>query len=237
MAVSPSTSSCAWGSASELVRQLRLMSIALCALLAAVPAASFAQGAGAMDGPPRIELRLPAGTQGLQVAVRGVLGERRFDELMRNGFPTRLHVRAELWTVGRWFDELVDRREWDVIVSYDVLDRTYEVLRITVDRTTSLGVYARLADARAAAELAHAPAIAAPQRGRKNYYNVQVDVQTIAMSDLDEVQRWLRGEARPAVQGRRNPGTALTRGIRTLVSRLLGGEVRHLEERSVVFDG
>lgn len=215
------------------MRALRLFLVALCALFVPFDT-SDAQRAG---GPPRIELRLPSGNQGLQVAVRGVLSDSRFDELMRNGFPTRLHVRAELWTIGRWFDELVDRREWDIIVSYDVLDRTYEVLRITTERTVSLGVYARLADARAAAELAHAPAIASPVSGRKNYYNVQVDVQTIAMSDLDEVQRWLRGEASPAVQGRRNPGTALTRGVRTLISRLLGGEVRHLEERSPVFDG
>jgi len=61
-----------------------------------------------------------------------------------------------------------------------------------------------------------------------------VDVETLDISDLTEMQRWLQGEARPAVQGRRNPGTALTRGLRTLVTRLLGGEVRHLERRSAV---
>ena len=54
----------------------------------------------------------------------------------------------------------------------------------------------------------------------------------VELSDLDEVQRWLRGEARPAVQGRRSPGTALTRGLRTLVSRMLGGEVRRLEAKT-----
>ena len=59
-------------------------------------------------------------------------------------------------------------------------------------------------------------------------------MQTLDISDLAEMQRWLEGEARPAVQGKRNPGTALTRGLRTLVTRLLGGEVRHLEARSPV---
>jgi hypothetical protein len=106
------------------------------------------------------------------------------------------------------------------------------VLRRIRDGTiTSLGSYARFADARAASELAYAPPLALPA-GKRGYVAVQVDVQSLQMSDLAETQRWLQGEARPAVQGRRNPGKALTRGLSTLLTRLLGGEVRHLEKRS-----
>lgn len=184
------------------------------------------------QGPPDIDIRFAPGTSVPSVAVRGVLGERAFDELLRNGFPARLHVRAEVWTIGRWFDEIAARQEWDVIVRYDLIDKVYEVDRVLTDRIVSLGVYARFADARAASELPFIPALAPNARGKRGYISVQVDVQTLEMSDLDEVQRWLRGEARPAVQGRRNAGTALTRGFRTLFSRLLGGEVRHLEERT-----
>jgi hypothetical protein len=61
---------------------------------------------------------------------------------------------------------------------------------------------------------------------------VQAELQTLDVSDLDELERWLRGEASPAVRGKRNPGTAITRGVRSLASRLLGGEVRRLEARS-----
>lgn len=185
---------------------------------------------------PRVELRVPTPTAPVVVAVRDVLSERSFDELLRSGFPTRLHLRTELWRVGGWFDDLIDQREWDVIVRYDVIDRTYEVVRVTTDRIVPLGVFNRFNDARNATEQPFAPPLAAPAPGRKYYYNVQVEVQTIELKDLDEVQRWLRGEARPAVQGRKNPGTALTRGIRTLISRILGGQVRHLEQRSPVFE-
>ena len=153
---------------------------------------------------------------------------------MRNGFPTRLSFRAEMWTTNRWFNDVVDRVEWDVIVSYDVIDRTYRVERWTRKGVTPLGTYARFVDARAASELPYLPEMRVPPTGRKGYLTVQVDVQTLDISDLAEMQRWLEGEARPAVQGKRNPGTALTRGLRTLVSRLLGGEVRHLEARSSV---
>ena len=62
-----------------------------------------------------------------------------------------------------------------------------------------------------------------------------VDVETLSLNDLDEVERWLRGELRPAVRGRRNPGTALGRGLRTLAVRLLGSESRHYEARTGTF--
>ena len=55
---------------------------------------------------------------------------------------------------------------------------------------------------------------------------------TLDNTDLAEMQRWLRGEAQPAVRGKRNPGTALTNGLRTLTTRLLGGEARHYDARS-----
>ena len=208
-----------------IVRVLRFALGGLsCALIAAAPLRA--------QGPPRVDIRLVPGTVMPSIAVRGVLSERAFDDLLRNGFPARLHFRAEGWVIGRWFDEVVTREEWDIIVRYDLIDHTYEVVRVRGDGFLSLGNYARFADARAASELPFTPPLNVNARGSRGYFAVQVDVQTVEMSDLDEVQRWLRGEARPAVQGRRSPGTALGRGLRTLMSRLLGGEVRHLEARS-----
>ncbi len=186
----------------------------------------------AAQNPPRIDITPASSPTAPTVAIRSVLGTKPFDELLRNGFPARLHVRAELWTLGRWFDDVFSRDEWDIFVRYDLIDRTYEVARITEDRITPLGSYATFADARAASELPYTPDLRVPRRGRRGYIAVQVDVQTVEMGDLDEVQRWLRGEARPAVQGKRSPGNALGSGMRTLVTRLLGGEVRRLEARS-----
>jgi hypothetical protein len=37
------------------------------------------------------------------------------------------------------------------------------------------------------------------------------------------------------VRGRRNPGTAVGRGLKTLATRLLGGETRHYEVLSETF--
>ncbi|AMW04233.1 hypothetical protein [Gemmatimonas phototrophica] len=181
---------------------------------------------------PEIDIRVTAQSYPPLVAVRNVLEEQPFGELLRNGFPARLHIRAEVWTVGRYFDDVRGRAEWDVIVQYNVIEKSYEVARLVGERVTPLGSYLRFADARAASELAYLPTLPTPRRGQKGYILVQAELQTLDVSDLDEVERWLRGEATPAVRGKRSPASALTRGVRTLASRILGGEVRQLEARS-----
>jgi hypothetical protein len=207
------------------LRLLQSLAIALL-LLGSSSAVAVAQSS------PEIDIRVTAQSFPPLVAVRNVLEERQFDELLRNGFPARLHIRAEIWTVGRYFDDVRGRVEWDVIVQYNVVEKSYEVARVVGDRVMSLGSYLRFVDARAASELAYLPALPTPKRGQKGYVLVQAELQTLEVTDLDEVERWLRGEARPAVKGKRSPASALTRGVRTLASRILGGEVRQLEARS-----
>lgn len=184
------------------------------------------------QGGPEIDIRVTAQSYPPLVAVRNVLTEKDYDELLRNGFPVRMHVRAEIWTIGRYFDDIRGRAEWDVIVQYNVVEKSYEVARLVGTRVTALGSYVHFADARAATELAHLPALPAPKRGQKGYVQVQADVQALEVTDLDELERWLRGEAQPAVRGKRSPASALTRGVRTLASRILGAETRTLEARS-----
>jgi hypothetical protein len=193
-------------------------------------------GIARAQGRPEIDIRVAPGAYPPQVSVRNVLAEKPFDELLKSGFPARLTVRAETWSIGRWFDEQQSRAEWSVIVRYDIVDRAYEVARVVGDKLTPLGSYVRFADARAASELAFQPALPPPPKGRKSYVLVQAELQTLEVSDLDELERWLSGEGRPLVKGRRNPGTALTRGLRSLASRILGGEVRRLEARSLAMD-
>jgi hypothetical protein len=207
------------------IRPLVRLVVALLLVLSS-SAAAWAQGK------PEIDIRISPTNYPPVIAVRGVLAEKPFDEMVRSGFPARLHVRAELWSEGRWFDDVNGRAEWDIIVRYDVIDRSYEVVRRVTGAITSLGSYTRFADARAAMELAFSPSLPSPPRGKKSYVLVQAELQSLQVSDLDELDRWLRGEAAPAVQGKRSPASALTRGVRTLASRLLGGEVRRLEARS-----
>jgi hypothetical protein len=169
------------------------------------------------------------------VASAGLLSDASMRDLLANGFPARLHYRLERWASGRWFDDLKAAFEWDVILKYDVLGKKYQVVRVVNRRSESLGEYQAVDTAQGAAEAPYKAAISLPKKGQRGYYNLLLDVETLSLSDLDEVQRWLRGELKPAVSGKRNPGTALGRGVRTLVVRLLGGEKRHYEARTGTF--
>jgi hypothetical protein len=136
---------------------------------------------------------------------------------------------------GRWFDDLNASYEWDVIVKYDVLGKRYQSVRVVNKKVQSLGEFTSLDSAETSAEGPYFPAILLPKKGQRGYYNLLLDVETLSLTDLDEVERWLRGELKPAVSGKKNPGTAVGRGVRTLVVRLLGGEKRHYEARTGTF--
>ena len=208
-------------------RLLKLVAVAM--TLAAASTSALAQRR------PQIELRLPdpasRTTEGPLVLMTGVLAER---DLLEHGFPLRVHFRVELWTVARWFDDLRGTREWDVVMQYDPLRKSYGVAELVGDEVTPLGVFDTFEEAAQTAEQPHRVPMTAP-RGKRSYYSAVADVESLSLNDLDEVQRWLRGELRPAVRGQRNPGTALGRGLRTLATRLLGSESRHYETRSGTF--
>ncbi|GAC1656360.1 MAG: hypothetical protein NVS4B3_22080 [Gemmatimonadaceae bacterium] len=185
---------------------------------------------------PHIELRLPArpNVEGPTIATFDVLADAQLRDLLINGFPARLHYRIELWSSGRFFDDLKGQSEWDVIVRYDPLDKRYRVNRLVANEVSLIAavVEADAAD-RALAEPQRA-ALAPRGRGRY-YYSAVVDAEVLSLTDLDEVERWLRGELTPAVRGERNAGTVLTRGVRSLFVRVIGGERRHFETRSATF--
>ena len=135
---------------------------------------------------------------GPAVRALDILSDGQTRDLLRNGFPARLHFRVELWHAGGIFNALDGTREWDIIARYDPLEKQYRAARLSDN-------------------------------------NAVVDVEMLSLSDLDEVERWLRGELRPAVRGQRNPGGVLGRGLRSLFVRLLGAERRHYEVRSKTF--
>lgn len=166
---------------------------------------------------------------------RAILVDPYLAELLQNGFSARLHYRVELWADGRIFDELQRSAEWDVVVRFRGVEQTYEVIQIVAQRPLSLGTFARLEDADAAASRPVRVPIRAPAQDRRFYYLVTLEVESLSVGDLDEVNRWLRGDLEPAVRGDRNPGTALGRGLRSLATRLLGGERRTLSDQSPTF--
>ena len=188
---------------------------------------------------PEIEVRLPVpakrATESPFTRTAGLLGSPSMNDLMRSGFPARIRYKIERWAVGGWADDLRATREWNVIVRYDQLAGAFKVVRVFRGTATALGESPTVAGADSiVARLTRTP-MPPPRRGERSYYILSIELEMLSLGDLDELENWLRGEFRPAVRGERNPGTALTRGIRTLLVRLLGGEKRRYESRSVTF--
>lgn len=187
----------------------------------------------------RLEILLPAhpvgGGEGPAFAPRSVLATRELRDLLRNGFPARLHFRCELWRNERLNNTLDAAVEWDMLVRFDQLNRKFEVYRIAGDRANRLGRFDTAEDAEAFLERPYRIMAPPMQRGVSYYYDASLDIEVLSLTDLDEVERWLRGEVRPALRGDRNPGTAVTRTVRTFFVRLLGGERRHYQTQTRPF--
>ncbi|MEP7346386.1 MAG: hypothetical protein ABI877_14040 [Gemmatimonadaceae bacterium] len=191
------------------------------------------------QGRPTLELILPPPaaltTEGPAVRVENVISDKSMQELLQSGFPAQLHYRVELWSAGGIFHTMRRAVEWDVIVRYDAVAGNYRVANIRDDKVVPIGQFARFAEAVAEVERPYRAPIVAQREPGRQYYTATVEVVTLSFGDLDELERWLRGDAGPAVQGNANPGTALGRGVRKLFARLVGGERRNLRARSGTF--
>jgi hypothetical protein len=199
------------------------------ATLAAVLLALTAGGAAAARAQAPVQVGVaPAAGYRPTVAVRGVLRDAALRDALSSGLPLRFHFRMELWAKGT-FDRLVDSREVEAAVARSPLDPGY-----TLETARSSQAAPTLADAERALERVFEFDLR-PSGGDRYYYLATLDVETLSLSDLQELRRWLRGEARPAVQGKAPVGRAVEHGLRRFFVRLLGLPTRHYVVKSPFF--
>jgi hypothetical protein len=204
----------------------------LAALLLILAPPAFAQRG------PRLEVSVLANSppSGAAVVAARLLDDSKIRELLRSGFPAAMTFRLELWRAGGLFDELENTTQWNVFVSYDPYSQQYRAARRHGNELQEdFGEFATLEAAEARIARRYEVRLLPQRAATRYYYNVVLDIESLSVSDLDELQRWLRGELEPAVRGKRAPLSALRRGFGTLLSRLLGGETRHYESRSGTF--
>ena len=202
-------------------------------------ASGVPRAAATAQSPVQLDIIVPAGTlaatQTPSIVGKNLLADPTTRELLRNGFPTKLHYKVELWREKGLFNDIEGSSEWEVLVQYDPTSKEYRAVRRTGKQLEDFGGFATLTSAEEPLTRPYRVGLRPRAQGGRYYYNVFLDITTLDVSDLDELQRWLRGEFQPAVRGKTSPASALKNGIGTLLSRLLGGERRHYEQRSETF--
>jgi hypothetical protein len=210
----------------------------LLALLAGLAAVSPVAAHPLVAQTPRLAVTV-AGTrptlEGPRITTVGVLGDSKLQEFIRSGFPARLHYRIDLWSRTRGIDPREATAEWIFIVDYDQLQRTYTIRRQVGDRLVPSGPYRTIPEVEAALAVPFEAPVRAPDSRQRMYYHAVLEIEKLSLSDLDELEAWLRGELKPATRGQRNPGTALMRGFQTVILRMLGGENPRYEASSETF--
>lgn len=187
---------------------------------------------------PALDLQLaPAGArnEGPTVSANRVLDDQHVRELLSSSFPAELHFRLELWRMGGVFNEPESATAWDIRVQYDPYSQRYRVARRHNTEIRDLGSFGSLADAQAEVEKPFRVPLTATHAGQRYYYSAVLDVQLLQVSDLDEMQSWLRGDLQPAVHGKGNVLSAFKNGLGRLLSRILGGEKRTYKQQSPIF--
>lgn len=166
------------------------------------------------------------------VRATGLPGSVFFGAL-RNGYPVRFAFQLQLWRDARLVDQFEREARWEAVVTLDPLTETYQLLRSGGSAPETFSTAASL-EAALAIPFAVELAPARPS-GRTWYYIATLTMESLSVSELEEIERWLRGDLGPSIEGGRDVDNALSRGARLLMIRLSGLPHRQIEARSVRF--
>lgn len=192
--------------------------------------ASLAAQGAAQDSAP-LYLRAQPETGALEMRLGNVFDDDALVRALHSGLPLRILVKAELWKDG-FFDSQRGRGEWRASVVYDPLERRYRV-STGGERATEMSEDS-LPAAREALQAAFVIPLRPWEEGRY-YYLGQVEIETLSLSDLDELQRWLRGDLASGARGEDEVGTLVGRGVHRVMVRVLGIPARRYRVRTQPF--
>jgi hypothetical protein len=206
-------------------------------LLAAL--ASGARQVRAQDTTAAVELDIdlsPAangsGAREPIVITRNLLEDTPWLSTLREGLPVRLQYRLEVWRSREgWFDVLDRQIEWTVVVRHEPLLDQFSVIRLLPPKQMRENTYATPGALASALSVPYKLQLAPKEPGRY-YYAASLAVSTLSDSDMDQLERVLRGELDPGNGG----GASLAQRVRRLVLRLAGLPTLNLSARSEGFE-
>ncbi len=203
----------------------------VCCLLAAVPAGS-SSAQEREDAPRPLALTVEPSDGSVTLQLGDLLSGAGLRDALESGLPIRIRIITELWR-DRFFDSQEGREEWRATLAYDVLERRFVVqTRGSPDNRSRVGSFE---EAASLVQQQFRVPLVPPGPGRY-YYLATLEVETLSLSDLEELQRWLRGELAPAVTGDRRVEGALAEGMGRVIVRMLGLPTRRERLRTPTFE-
>ena len=149
-------------------------------------------------------------------------------EAVLSGLPLRIRLRVQLWKHG-FFDNQKDQYDWRASILFDPLTRRYRVQ--TNERAGNEVEVNTLEEAQNALQLTLNIPLRPAESGRY-YYIAAVELETLSLSDLEELQRWLQGNLAPVVAGEEEVEGALAKGVRRVLVRMLGLPAKRFQAQS-----
>lgn len=173
---------------------------------------------GLTGGPvPHAAVRLPR-----------VASDPSLRQALASGLPLRFRFRLELWE-KRSIDRLRGTHRVEAVLLEDPLSAE---MVLTIGRTRTR--HSAPETVERTLEALFSGSLQPANPGRYYYLSV-LEVETLSLSDLEELERWLRSEARPAVGGEASVGRAVESGVRRAVVRMMRLPTRRYEARSRTF--
>lgn len=194
-----------------------------------LPATSVSDLNGQDLGPLRFNV-VP-GTGEALVEITDLLSDESLVDAITSGLPLRIRLRIQLWKDG-FFDSQKGQYEWRATVLFDPLTRRFQIQ--TSDRAEAEVEVNTLAEAREALQTTLNVPLH-PRESGDYYYSAILEMETLSLSDLEEVQRWLQGELVPVVAGEKDVDGALAKGARRVLVRMLGLPAKRLTGQSDKF--
>ena len=184
---------------------------------------------------PRLTVRVARSAEGPWQApvirAQGALVGGVFALALRDGFPVALHFSLELRRSVRIFADRLERdAQWEAVVVLNPLTNEYTLMRTggSEERFTSEAALERALATPFTVDLL-------PSEPGQQYYVATLNVESLSLSELEDAERWLKGDFAPAVSRNGQVGNSLGRGVRRLLIRLSGLPRRQLEVRSAYF--
>jgi hypothetical protein len=214
-----------------MLRGLLLLLAVLATTSSAAQAGTAGPTAASQDVPLLTVAPDPAAGFLPVLRVGPVLRTAELERAARSGVPVRVRIRVELWR-DRFFDQLVDSTSWSTVLAFEPLAQQFFVRSMPAVGARRLDSYA---GARQAIETEYRPRLRGLPGTGRYYYTATLQIETLSVSDIEELERWLQGELQPAVSGQRSVTGALGQGARRIMLRLLDLPQRRVDARSERF--